>query len=572
MANTKTFRTNILIIIILCVLGVIIYSNTFDNSFHFDDFAFILNNPAITKIAKLNDIFNYWPNRFVGLLSFAFNYQIHQFRVFGYHLINLAIHILTSLLVFWLLGLTFSTPVMRGNKICRYKKVISFFVSAIFLAHPVQTEPVNYIYQRVTVLAAFFYLASLCLYVKAALASEKNSSFNKFYYFASLTAAFMGIFTKENAVTLPLMILLYDFCFLQTKRSLKWKYTLPFFILLPLLILTTPGFIAKPLFFEDVKILLENPSVSPTHYFLTQPRVLITYLRLFLFPVRQNLDYDYAIARNIWEIPVIASLLILIFILIIGIRMFSRYRLMSFGIFWFFLTLLPESSIIPLLDPICEHRLYLPLVGCIIFAVTAVYYLLRDDKLKIAAVILSLTVASYSFLTYNRNRVWKNEISLWSDVVNKSKQKIRPYNERGLAYFDKGDYDKAIIDFTRAVELNRNYADGFYNRGNVYQKQGVYDKAILDYTAAIMINPRYAKAYINRGLVYYLSQAYEKAVFDFKQAIEIAPFETVAYYNLAAAYYDAKQYDLAVKYCDKAIELGYPVDVTFLEVLKKYRK
>ena len=523
----------LLIIIGLFLLGITIYSNTFNNSFHFDDLSFILNNSKITTL-ELMGIFKYWPSRFIGFLSFALNYQIHQFMVFGYHLVNIVLHILTAFFTFWFMSLTFSTSCIKRDEIYRHKEIISFFVAAIFLTHPLQTEAVNYIFQRVTILAAFFYLASLCFYIKAMLAPDKNSRINKYYYFTSLVMGFMGMFTKENVITLPLIILIYDFYFLREKRRINWKYVLPFFVLLPLIPLIIC--ITKPIVFGDIDRLLTNSIASSARYLYSQPRVLITYLRLFLLPVNQNLDYDYPIAQTIWEIPILTSFLGLVFIAIVGIRTFSRYRLMSFGIFWFFLTLLPESNIIPLLDRIFEHRLYLPLVGCSISGVSIVYYSFRDKKFKITVIILSLIVVLCSFAAYHRNQVWKDEISLWSDVVSKSPKKIRPYNERGLAYFDKGEYDKALIDFTLAIGLNRDYADGYYNRGLVYQNKGINDQAILNYTEAIRINPKYLKAYINRGQAYNLNKEYEKAAIDFRHAIEIDPRDQNAYSNLAYLY------------------------------------
>jgi tetratricopeptide (TPR) repeat protein len=448
---------------------------------------------------------------------------------------------------------------MKEKGAFRHKEFIGFFAAAIFLTHPVQTEAINYIFQRVTILAGFFYLASLCLYAKAKLSLREGGRINKSYYFASLILAFIGMFTKENVVTLPLMILLYDFYFFRKEENIRWKYALPFLLLLPLVPLTVA--VAKPVIFSDVERLLNNPLASSSHYLLTQFNVLVTYLRLFLFPAGLNLDYDYPVAQAFLGIPTLASFSILLLLIIMGILTFPRHRLMSFGIFWFFLTLLPESSIIPITDPIFEHRLYLPLVGCSIFGTVLVCYLLRNKKLKIAIAILSVIVLFCSVFTYKRNQVWKNEIVLWSDAVNKSPKKVRPYNNRGLAYFDQGEYDKAIIDFTQAIGLNGDYADGYYNRGLVYQKKGEYGKAVFDYTKSIIINPRYLKAYINRGQVYSANKEHEKAIFDFKRAIEIAPLDTKAYFNLAYLYLTLGNKKEAMAFYKKILEID-PNDAT----------
>ncbi|MDD5691624.1 MAG: tetratricopeptide repeat protein [Candidatus Omnitrophica bacterium] len=530
----KVIRSNHLAIIILSLLGIAVYSNTLNNTFHFDDFSFILDNPGLSDPGKLTELFKYWPSRFIGFLSFAVNYQIHQFSVFGYHLVNIGLHILTSFLVFWLACLTFSFPAMKEEAAYSHRELMGFFTAAIFLTHPVQTEALNYIFQRVTILSAFFYLTSLCLYAKAMLALREGGRVNKFCYSASLIAAFIGMFTKENIVTLPLMILLYDLYFLQGARGPRWRRLFPFLLLLPVVPLTVA--IAKPVIFADVERLLNNPLSSSSHYLWTQFSVLTTYLRLFLFPAGLNLDYDYPVARAFWGISTLAGFSVLLFLIITSILAFRRYRLMSFGILWFILTMLPESSIIPIADPIYEHRLYLPLVGCSIFAVAGLYYLFRNKSFKIVITILTMIVAVCSILTYGRNRVWENEIVLWSDTISKSPEKLRPYNNRGLAYFDQGEYDKAIADFSRAIGLKRDYADGYYNRGLAYHKKGEYNKAAADYTEAIKINPEYLKSYINRGQVYNVSGEHEKAILDFRRAIEIAPLNTEGYFNLAYIY------------------------------------
>lgn len=523
-----------ILVISFFLLGILVYSNTFSNPFHFDDISFIAENYAIRNIGNIGALWNYWPTRFTGIFSLALNYKFHQLEVLGYHLVNLFMHIGTSLLVLWFTRLIFLAPAMEAQEISKNKNRITLFISLIFLVHPVQTEAINYIFQRVTILAAFFYLASLCLYIKAALLRQAKKAASNFYYSLSLAAALAGMFSKEVVFTLPLTVSLFHFCFLREKGRADWKYIIPFFVMLPIIPVTI--LITKPLVFMNVQKFFENPAVNSGSYVFTQFRVLVTYLRLFLFPVEQNLDYDYPLSKSFWEIPALSSFILLLFILIIGIRAFKRYRLASFGILWFFITLLPESSIIPLSDVIYEHRLYLPLTGCSIAAVSSIYYFLGKKRPLIAGIVLVSAIICCSVLSYNRNLVWKSEFSLWNDTVLKSPKKVRPYNERGLAYLDKGDYDKAILDFTQAVSLNPGYADGYYNRGLSYFKKADYDKAILDFSQAIKLNKQIQKAYYNRGLSYYIKKQYDSAVSDFKQVLSITPDFTEVYNFLCSSY------------------------------------
>lgn len=553
--------------ILLLISGLLIYSNTLNFPFHFDDISFIAGNHTIRNIGDITALWNYWPTRFTGIFSFALDYQFHQLNVFGYRLVNVLIHICSSFLVFWLLQLTFLIPEIKAQ--VRNKNQFSIFVALIFLAHPLQTEAINYVFQRVTLLATLFYLSCLCFYIKAALTKETNAGLGKFYYFLSLVSSLLAMFSKEIAFTLPFVILLYHFSFLRKKCPAKWKYITPFFIFssfIPVTIL-----IAKPLVFMNVQKLLENPAVNSTTYLFTEFRVLVTYLRLLLLPAGQNLDYDYPISTSLWGAPVLTSLILLSLLLVSGIRLFSKSRLISFGIFWFFITLLPESSIIPLSDVIYEHRLYLPMVGLSICAVSFVYMIFNKKSTAFAKWVLLTAVICYSVLSYNRNWVWKDELSLWSDVIKKSPNKLRPYNERGLAYLEKADFGKSVIDFTRAVEIEPAYANGYYNRGLAYFRKAEYDRAISDFTLAIKLKDKFQKAYFNRALAYYMKKEYDLAASDFNEVLSITPGFIEAYYYLSGTYNALGKKEEAKASLDKAREITLKAASYYSEMADKYK-
>ena len=154
---------------LICGLGALVYSNSFICSFHFDDIPSILDNAAIRNIQHLQSIWNIWPCRFVTFLSLALNYHFYQTNVFGYHLYNLAIHLIASLLLWWLVRLTLSTPALKDEPIASHTCLLSLFAGLIFVSHPIQTQAVTFIWQRAASMAALFYLASLCFYIKSRL-------------------------------------------------------------------------------------------------------------------------------------------------------------------------------------------------------------------------------------------------------------------------------------------------------------------------------------------------------------------------------------------------------------------
>ncbi len=597
-------KYKLLVLSSIILLGGLIYSNTFYGYFHFDDNHSILDNFAITNILNLPAIWNFWPSRFITYLSIALNYHLSQLNVLSYHIFNLIVHLGSGILVWWLMLLTFSTSAMQGQKITQHAKLLAFFAGLIFIAHPIQTQGVTYIIQRAVSLATLFYLLSLSLYVKSRLLQQQGGSlivFRRFYH-GALIAAVCAMFTKEMAITLPLMILLYEFCFLKTKEKLNWKQFTPF--LLTLLIIPLTMFLTKSVDFIGMKMTRgTSPNISPGQYLLTQFRVMVTYIRLIFIPINQNLDYDYPLASNLLALPILASLTFLASILTISMRIFSKYRLIAFGIFWFFLTLIPESSVIPIKDVIFEHRLYLPMVGFSFFLVSLIDYLFGNKTLKSMVVMLLIITTCYAVLTYRRNLIWKDEFTLWNDVVHKSPKKARPYNSRGNAHEDQSGPQKALFDYNKAIEIDPNYAEAYNNRGGVYYQQGNFTQAAADFNKAIAIKPNFEKAYYNRGVGYYeqnnftqaiveynraieINSNFEKAYYnrggvyyqqgnftqaisDYTKAIEINPNFEKVYYNRGIVYYFLKEYDQAWKDVHRAEELGSVVNIKFLEALKK---
>jgi protein O-mannosyl-transferase len=501
----------LLSIIAVSCLGIIVYSNTFFCSFHFDDFVFIVTNSCIKDLHGLQSIWDFWPCRFITFFSFALNYHFYQLNVFGYHLFNLAVHLFSALLVWRLVSLTFLTPVMKEERISRHAGLIALFTGLVFVAHPVQTQAVTFIWQRAASMAAMFYLASLCFYVNSRLVPSLPGRFS---YIFSLLTAVMAMFTKEIAITLPLMVLLYEFCFFNTKRIFNWKPLVPFFFIL--LVIPVVWIFSDPEKAQSRQSFVAY--ISPMQYFFTEGRVMLTYIRLAFLPLHQNLDYDFSISKNFFEAPVLFSFLFLAAVLFFAKRMFLKYRLISFSIFWFFLTLLPESSFFPFADVIFEHRLYLPMAGFSLFLVSAVYYLSGQNTLPKMVIALTMITACYSILTYQRNKVWRNEITLWGDTVHKSPHKARPHDIRGIALVHRGNYNQAIIEYNKAIEIYPEFSEAYYNRGIAFARQRNFIQALSDFDKAIDKKPDYAAAYYNRAVVYYLIKEYPQAWGDVRNA------------------------------------------------------
>src|SRR5208337_1024109 len=258
----------------LVFLIIIIYANTLNAPFQWDETNFIVKNPIIKDLhyftnlsdAKGFELYSSFITRYIGNLTFALNYRVHGLSVTGYHIVNIAIHIANSILVYFLVLLTFRTPFfliktdsgqagMMGSpesqKLSPYlfchsglsgidsQSLIAFFSAAIFAVHPLQTEAVTYVFQRLASLVTFFYLLSLVAYIKARLAlttesteesfdlkkpkkffwSAQGSSLCSLWLVLSFLSAVLAMKTKEIAFTLPIVITLYEFCFFTDSPS-----------------------------------------------------------------------------------------------------------------------------------------------------------------------------------------------------------------------------------------------------------------------------------------------------------------------------------------------------------------
>jgi protein O-mannosyl-transferase len=550
-------KYNLLLILVMITAGVIAYSNSFDCSFHFDDQHVFDNSVMIKDSAAMGDWIHLFPTRPLGILTFAANYNIHKLDIRGYHLVNLTIHLINALLIWWLTFITFSTPVMKKESISRHKTIIAFLTGLLFVTHPLATQSVTYIAQRFTSLATLFYLLSLILFIKGRL--QENYKTALFLFGSSLVAGVCGMLTKEIVFTLPFAIILYDYCFIKTspwKLEIQDKSLIFSFMMLATFILLVFRNHSLNVFDTVPPDQGYSYSISMKEYFFTQFRVILTYIRLFILPFNQNLDYDYTISKSFFELKTFCSFLILLGILLSGVLLFKKYRLISFGIFWFFLTLSVESSIIPISqNVIFEHRTYLPGFGFFIALTCAFFYLFREQYFRIALIIILMIAAVNTVLTYQRNKIWNNDYTLWSDCLKKSPDKARVNTERGIACMETDRYQQAIDDFNKAIRLNPNYAKSYYNRGLTYAKLGQYQQTIDDCSEAIRLKPDYTDAYNNRGNAYAMLGQYQLAIESYSKAIHLIPDYYQVYINRGNVYAAINKYQRALDDYNRAVKL-----------------
>ncbi|MEW6327408.1 MAG: hypothetical protein AB1487_07415 [Thermodesulfobacteriota bacterium] len=353
-------KRHALAILLISISGLLVYSNSLDCSFHFDDIRAIVENYAVHRF-DLREIFTS-SSRPVLDVTLAINYALGGLNVFGYHLVNLTLHIANGIMIYFILLWTANLPSVRDIYQRRAYR-IALYASLLFIVHPIQTQAVTYIISRSEVLASSFYLLTLLLILKAFQVEKKAP-----YLIGALISSCLGMGTKQIVATLPLTLVIYDFYFLSDGdwKILKSHYRIhlamfsTLVIVLFLNILNLEKFISFD-YAKGVPVPLDEP-VTSFQYFLTQLHVIPYYIRLLFLPFGLNLDYDWPIVRSVDGLTVL-FFLFLTALIVIGIAMFRRSRLFSFSIIWFFVTLSVTSSFIVIYDPIFEHRLYLPSVG-----------------------------------------------------------------------------------------------------------------------------------------------------------------------------------------------------------------
>ncbi|MEE9614477.1 MAG: tetratricopeptide repeat protein [Thermodesulfobacteriota bacterium] len=562
---------------LIAVTALAIYSNTLDVPFLIDDHTYRVENP---KVRDLGNFLDTSGTRYVGFLTFALNYAAGGLDVFGYHLVNIAIHTVNGLLVWWLALLTFRTPAMGGiegtGRSIETKYFVALAAALIFISHPIQTQAVTYITQRFTSLAALFYLLSLVLYVKWRFSPELKG--RSAFYVLALISTVLAMKTKEISFTLPAMLCLYEFTFFgpsfnghEHERRSRFLPLVPFLLAMAIIPLGIFGPEAglgdggeggeggHGAAEEMRRLQLRDfSSISSYAYLVTQMRVIITYLRLLVLPVSQHMDYDYPLNASIFEPEVFLSFLFLFFLFGSAVYLFLRSRithhahglLISFGLLWFFLTLSVESSIIPIKDPLAEHRLYLPLVGLSLSFTAALSFASgapgasggvagRPGGGRGAWAVILVIVAAFSFAAYTRNDVWGDEITFYTDEVRKAPGEPMVYNRLAGAYLRLGRTDEAMGLLRTALRLNPDSAKTHNNLGVAYADKGRLEEAVSEYKEALRLRPRAAGSagiHNNLGLAYAAMGRPDEAAREYREALRLVPDHVGAHYNLALAY------------------------------------
>jgi hypothetical protein len=449
--------------ILLCAATVSVYLVAFQGSFHYDDSVTIIENPHLDRWQTFVGHFDHMVRPVLNA-TFLLDRSLYGTNPLGYHLLNVLFHLGSGLLLYRILT----------HAVADERTSVPFWTVLIFLIHPVATETVTYISGRASGLMAFFYLVSLFLYIKAS-EHQQTVSIRRLHLSGAVLFFLLAIGSKETAVTLPIILLLWD-VLIRRLRGFQLSTAVvshhsPFWAILFLATLWAwnhPRYIALAEFSLNIRPLWDN--------LLSELHAWAYALVLIFTPWNQNFDHDLPVFHSLTQWPLPLDLLLLSAAVAAGLLSWRRSPLVAFGLGWVFIQLIP-TSLIPRNDLLSERNLYLPSIGLLLAIValgsSLIRYLVtilpRPRLVQFGSMsVATALVILLCLFTFQRNQLYQNRVSLWSDTVRKSPNKARPHNNLGYAYALQGDWDRAIEEFRTAARLDPDFMLAQQNLRDAY--------------------------------------------------------------------------------------------------------
>jgi len=539
-----------LIPLLVIAAGLLAYSNSFTGPFIFDDVLSITENPTIQHL---------WPiwqclsakhsggltveGRPIINLSLAINYALDGLQVWGYHAFNLAIHILAALTLLGIVRRTLLQPTLR-ERFGAAANGLALATAVLWMVHPLQTESVTYVIQRAESITGLFYLLTLYGFIRGTESQRPGP-----WYGLALAACALGMASKEVMVSAPVMVMLYDRAFLSGSIAEAWRRRWRLYL----------GLAATWILLGLVLVSGQLPATWTTaqhlgltwwQYLLTEPGVILHYLRLSVWPHPLCFDY-YG-----WPMAITgASILLpaLVLVILLGATAWSWKKNTAWGFVgaWFFLILAPSSSVIPLDSPAYEHRMYLPLAAVVVLVVLGIHALVGRRSL----VVFTAAAIGLGLLTWQRNQDYRSELAIWADTIAVRPDNPRAHNYLGAALWKAGKIQEAISQYKQALELKPDYPDAHYNLGNALFAFGRVQEAAGHWAQAVRIDPDYVDARNNLGAFLAQTGRFPAAIEQFEWVLRITPDDPEVHYNLAVALEQTGRVPEAIQQYEQALRL-----------------
>lgn len=541
---------------LIAVSAVVAYRNSFSGPYIFDD---------ITSIPYNRSIHHLWPpwsvlfpaihgeatinGRPLSNLSFALNYAVGSSAVWGFHLVNLVIHILAGIALMGVLRRTFQQPALRP-RFGGAALPLALLIAVLWTVHPLQTESVTYLTQRCESMMGLFYLLTIYAFIRA---TEPGGGARWLGW--SVAACFLGTLSKEAMISAPLVVLLYDRTFvsgffLKALAQRKFYYAG--------LACTWP-LLAWDMMRAGTRAdtVGHVPGLTPWTYLLNQLHSITGYLRLAFWPYPQVFDYGPPeISRLSQVLPEALLILLLAGGTCLALRRVptadSLWPVLGFLGGWFFLILAPSSSFVPVKDVMVEHRMYLPLAAVITLVVSGAYYWTGWR----GAAVFILAVPVFMSLTVWRNNDYRTAVAIWADAVRKRPDNPRAHGNLAFEMAVIGQSMEALTEFREAVRLDPQDSKAHTNLGGILVRMGNVPEAMKEYETALKLDPKNGAVHTNMGILLARQGKNTEAMTEFEEALRCDDQDVAAHNNLGVLLADAGKLPEAVEQYRQAVEIN----------------
>jgi tetratricopeptide (TPR) repeat protein len=522
----------------------------------------------ILLIFKTKVLLSYNP---LVIVSLAVDYALGGNSPGWYHGMNVLLHAANSLLVF---------TVLRKLGTGAAVAALSAF---LFALHPMHVESVAWIASRKDVLYTFFFLLSWWSYLQYRELPGTSGVRRYVFYGLSLLLFLASGFSKIQAVTLPLVLLLSDYFKAYPFDRRGWLEKLPFFA----------GAAAFGWYAVSSSTLKADQYAEPVTFL---SRIIYSfqaywqYVVKSVLPINQTAIYAFPLKDSSEYMIWLVGGIVLALLTIVGVLYFLKRNVLAcFGLLFFAVNIFPTLHVVGLNSSLIYERFtYVSYIGIFLFlaALPASFIPLR----RTLPLILWLAVVPFAVIAYQRTEVWKNSLTLWSDVVEKNPRSHEALNNRGawynehgqsdmalgdfntslvlnprqprtlnnrsMVWFQRKEYDRALQDADSALSMEPKLAEAWCNRGNVFFDRTQYDSAIVNYSNALKYMPNFPSNYTNRGSAYLKKGDFEKAKEDYESAIRQSPNDGGAWRLCALAYAELGEHEKAYSSMQRALELG----------------
>ena len=537
---------------ILLLLVISVYARILGHDFqlYWDDEQYVRANEAV-KGFTLEHLKSAFTGNYVGnyapvqIISYMLDYTVWGMNASGFFLTNIILHLCNGILFYALL-------IRLG-----WSRLWAFFSVFVFLLHPVQVETVAWVSERKNLLAMFFYLAAFAAYLSYQKRDRRNGTGA---YLASFIFFVLALLSKSVTVIFPVMLILYDICYLDKGERSRWQADkVPFICAAAVIAWVTlqsqaPG---------------EIPGVgggrtpyhggSPFATFLTMLTVLARYLKLIFWPTGLSALYDPPVKTGI-DGAVLGGGILLALLAAVGVVLFRRHPRLFFWYGLFFIGLLPVSQIVPIVTLMNDRYLYFPMLGAAVCigALALCVDAVSKGRRVIALAAAGLVLAPLPCLSYVRAGVWKNDLTLWSDAARKAPNHYAALYGLAQALHNTGDSDAALALYTRVLAVNPRHLDALTHLGALYRARNMPLKGrpyLLDVTRYY---PTYAQGFVDLGINYYLTGDFGAAERAFRQALALQPRSKEAVSYLGMISLRARRTDAARNYFQQAVAISGP--------------